>query len=275
MFDILDAHHHYGSLDSSIGLMGPSSDVSMTAEQFDAIELATRLRLLDEQAVRQAIIIGGHAYLRPHGITDTQKVNDRVARYRDDNPSRFPGAVGIAEPLYGEEGLSEVDRCKTDLGMIAMSFHVRFQGVSMESPWVRRYIERTATMGMVPYLHAISESNDEALWQIDNLAADFSDITMVVLDAFSGFDQSRQVLSLAERRPNLLFDTSLALNFGLITPVIARHGHHRIVYGSDTYSWPVGTHPSHVLPQILDADMSDEAKAAILGETLRALFHLD
>ncbi len=273
MFDIIDAHHHYGNLASSLGLMGPDAE-PMSEDQFDAIEMETRLRVLDEQSVRQAIIIGGHSYLRPRGIPDTRAVNDRVAAYRDSHPDRFPGGVGIAEPLYGGEGLSEVDRCKDELGLVGISFHVRFQGVSLESPWVRRYLERLATNGLVPYVHAISESPDEALWQIDNLAADFSDVTMLVLDAFSGFDQSRQALSLAERRPNLLFDTSLALNFDLITPVITRYGYERIVYGSDTYSWPLGVRGSHILPQILESGLSDEAKTAILGGTLRKLLGL-
>src|SRR5262249_88483 len=126
---------------------------------------------------------------------------------------------------------------------------------------------------MVPYVHAISESPDEALWQIDNVAADFPDVTMVVLDAFSGLDQSRHVMALAERRPNLLFDTSLALTFSLIAPVIARHGHERIVYGSDTYSWP-SSGRSQVLPQLLASDLTDDAKTAVLGGTLRTVLGL-
>jgi predicted TIM-barrel fold metal-dependent hydrolase len=275
MFDIIDGHHHYGNLASSVGLMGPPGQKPLSNDQFDAIELETRLRVLDGQSVRQAVIIGGHAYLRPHGIPDTQAVNDGVARYRDQNISRFPAAVGITEPLYGEEGLVEVDRCKKELGLVGISFHTRFQGVSLESPWVRRYIERIGGVGMVPYLHAINDSNDEALWQIDNLAGDFPDINFLVLDAFSGFDQSRQVHALIDRRPNLFFDTSLAYNFSLITPVIAAHGHDRIVYGSDTYSWPLGVKGSHILDEILASDLSDEAKTAILGGNLRKLLGLD
>src|SRR5262249_9030950 len=152
------------------------------------------------------------------------------------NPDQFPAAVGIVEPLYGSDGLGEIDRCKNELGMVGISFHTRFQGVSIESPWVRRFIERIASVGMVPFVHAISECADEALWQIDNVAGDFPDVPLLVLDAFSGFEQCRQVLSLAEHRPNVLFDTSLALKFSLIMPLVARHGHERIVYGSDYYS---------------------------------------
>jgi predicted TIM-barrel fold metal-dependent hydrolase len=271
-FDVLDGHHHYGNLFDAMAGFGGADTVA--PENFDEIELATRLAILDQQNVRQAVIIAGHSYLRPEGVADTRRVNDRVATYRAARPDRFPAAVGIAEPLYGTAGLPEITRCKYELGFVGISFHVRFQGVSMDSPWVRRYIERMGEVGLIPYLHAIGDSPEEALWKIDALADDFPDLTMFVLDAFSSFEQAREVIHVADRRANLLFDTALAYNFGLVQPALARFGPQRFFYGSDIYSWPAVTKPGHMLDQIVDSDLSHADKTALLGGTLRGVLGL-
>jgi predicted TIM-barrel fold metal-dependent hydrolase len=272
-FDVIDGHHHYGNLFESMAGFGGGRNTEPPPD-FDELELAARLAILDEQNVRQAVIIAGHAYLRPEGLADTRRVNDGVAAYRDRRPDRFPAAVGVVEPLYGRAGLPEIDRCRNELGMVGISFHVRFQGVSMDSPWVHRYVERMGEVGLIPYLHAIGDSPEEALWKIDDLAADFPDLTGFVLDAFSNFEQARQVIAIADRRPRLFFDTALAYNFDLVMPAIRRFGADRFLYGSDIYSWPLVTRPSHLLAQILESDLTRGEKEQIVGANLRALLSL-
>lgn len=267
---IIDGHHHYGNL--SAGL--PGFVHADTTDDFDATELSTRLGIMDEQGVRQAVMIAGHAYLRPDGLADTRRVNDSVAAYRDRRPDRFPVAVGVVEPLYGKAGFAEIARCRDELGMAGISFHARFQGVSMDSPWVYEYIECMGEHGLIPYLHAIGDSPEESLWKIDGLAAAQPDMTMMVVDAFSNFEQLREMLPIAERRPNLVFDTSLAYNFELIAPAITRLGVDRFFYGSDVYSWPAAARRSHILSQILESDLAHGDKVELLGGTLRRILGL-
>jgi predicted TIM-barrel fold metal-dependent hydrolase len=272
-FDIIDGHHHVGDLTSSLPGFAAGGEAPEPSD-FAQLELATRLRILDEQGVRQAIVIAGHSYLRPNGLSDTRQVNNDIAAYRDGRPDRFPAAVGIVEPLYGDAGLPEVDRCATELGLVGLSFHVRFQGVSLDSPWVHRCIERMGPHGLVPYLHAIGDSPEEALWKVDALAGAFPDMKMFVLDAFSNFEQAREVAYVLERRENLYFDTALAYTFSLIEPQVRRFGAQRFFYGSDIYSWPIATRPSHVLAQLLESSLTDSEKTAVLGGTLRSLLRL-
>ena len=158
--------------------------------------------------------------------------------------------------------------------MVGISFHGRFQGVSHDSPWVHRYIERLGELGMVPFVHAPAESPEESLWKAEGLAEDFPDLTMLVLDAFSGFEQSREAVRVALRRPNLVFDTALAFDFHFIMPLVRRCGADRVVYGSDLYSWPSGAYGDAGLSQILSADLDDASKAAIVGGTLRRVLGL-
>lgn len=268
-FDVLDCHHHVGDVDDALGVEGPSQAAGVAAA-----ELATRLATMDRNGVAEAIVIPGHGYLRPHGLADTRRINDAIAAYRDATPARFPAAVGIVEPLYGPAGVAEVDRCADEIGLRGISFHTRFQGVSTDSPLVRAVVERCGERGLTPFVHAVGDHPDEALWKVQELGRAFPDVTFLVLDAFSSFEQSRQSLSVAELAPNLVFDTSLAYTFDLIEPFVRRHGAARLVFGSDLYSAPLGYRRTHVLGQIRDADLPDDDKAKILAGNIRAILGL-
>src|SRR5438093_11654352 len=161
-FDVFDVHHHVGRAFDALG--GELADEQpFEPDEFARVELADRLRIMDEGGVRQALVIPGHGYLRPNGIADTRRVNDEIAAYRDATPDRFPAACGIVEPRDGREALAEIDRAKRELGLVALSFHTRFQGVSMDSHWIQRYLARMSEVGLVPLVHAMDDSPDDAL----------------------------------------------------------------------------------------------------------------
>lgn len=264
---VIDCHHHVGSVHGALGLGG--------ADSAAARDLDVRLATMERNGVDQAILIPGHAYLRPNGLADTRAANDAIARYRDARPDRFPAAIGIVEPLYGEAGLGELDRIHSELGLAGVSFHTRFQGVSTDSPLTRRIIARMGELGLVPFLHALAEISDEAPWRIAAIARDFPDLPMLVLDAFSSMEQCQQLLLLGEVAPNLLFDTSLVYTFDLVMPFVRKFGAGRVVYGSDLYSHPLGYHRTHVLQQIHEADLTDAERAAILSGNITRLLNLN
>jgi predicted TIM-barrel fold metal-dependent hydrolase len=257
-YDILDIHTHLN--DAS----------TLTAQQLDS-ELDRRLAALDARGVRQAVIAADHRYLRPDGITDTRRVNDRIAAYRDALPERFPAAVGIVEPLYGERGVDEIVRCKEALGLVGLSFHTRFQGVSADNVWVRRYLAKMGEVGLLPFMHCFGESIDEGLWRVERIARDLRPLPILVLDAFSTSDQSYFAVEAAERSSNLIFDTATARSVYPILELIARAGASRVVYGSDLYSWPDSERVRDPLADLLSAPLSKDDMAAVLGGTARQL----
>jgi predicted TIM-barrel fold metal-dependent hydrolase len=271
-FDVFDCHHHVGDVRAFMPLTG-DTDAPTEGEAL-AAERAARVAIMDAGGVRQAAVIPGHAYPRHNGHADTLAVNDRIAAYRDAQPDRFPVAVGIVEPMYEADGLSEVDRCARELGLVGISFHTRFQGVSMDSPWVLRYVERVVECGMVPVLHAMTESSDEALWKTAEVARAHPDVPMLVLDAFSSFEGTREAFTIAERCPNLLWDTSLSYNFDFLEQLARTFGAERVVFGTDLYSPPLGRRISHLLPQIVESSLTDDDKALVLGGNARRLFGL-
>jgi predicted TIM-barrel fold metal-dependent hydrolase len=271
-FDVFDVHHHVGRAFDALG--GELAPDAGDADQFARVELTERLRIMDEGGVGQALVIPGHGYLRPHGIADTRRVNDEIAAYRDRTPDRFPVACGIVEPRDGAAAFAEIDRVADDLGLVALSFHTRFQGVSMDSQWILRYLERMGERSLLPIVHAMDDTPEESLWKLASIARAFPDLTLLALDAFGGFEATRQCFFVAEVAPNVVFDTSLSYNFDFIEDFAGRFGAERVVFGTDLYSHPVGRRISHLLPQIEACALSDADKAAILGGNARQLLQV-
>jgi predicted TIM-barrel fold metal-dependent hydrolase len=267
-FFVIDTHHHSGSLEA-LGLRIWKEDQS-PAEQAD-LEFETRVATLDATGVDQAIILPGHGYLRPEGLADTRRVNDFLAAYRDRLPERFPAAVGVVEPLYGERGLDELRRLKEELGLVGVTFHTRFQGVSTNSPLVIRLVKEMAELGLVPFLHAVAEVADEALWRVQEVARAVPDTTVVVLDAFSSFEQSEQAVRIAVDTPNLVLDTSLSHSLHNVDRLLDAVGHERLVFGTDVYSHAVPHKDNPTLDAVLATGWSDEVKQAVLAGNIRRI----
>jgi predicted TIM-barrel fold metal-dependent hydrolase len=270
-FEILDVHHHVGNAFRALGGAVDSSPELEEAE-FERIELASRLEIMDRSKVQQAIVIPGHGYHRPNGIADTRFENDAIALYRDRTPNRFPGAVGIVEPRDGAVSFDEIERCKNELGLVGMSFHTRFQGVSLDSQWVLRYCARMADVGLVPVIHAMNETPEEALWKLAVLARSIPETPVLALDAFGSYEATRECFFIAEVAPNIIFDTSLSYNFDFAEEFAVRFGAERVVFGTDLYSYPVGRRISHLLDQIRESSLPNDDKAAILAGNARSLF---
>jgi uncharacterized protein len=270
-FDVIDVHHHVGDPSAVLGSM-PLSGQPESVTDDGADEFAKRLEVMEEGGVDQAVVIVGHGYYRPEGLKDTMRVNDGIAAYRDRDPSHFPVAIGVVEPAYGPHSLPEIDRIADGLGLAGISFHVRFQGVSLDNQWVGRYIERAVEKGLTPVLHAVHETSENPLWKVATIARTFPDAEMLVLDAFGSHEGTKECFFTAEVAPNLVFDTSLASGWGLIEHFARTFGAHRVAFGTDLYSWPLGRKISPMLGDIAASSLDDEAKQMILAANARRLF---
>jgi predicted TIM-barrel fold metal-dependent hydrolase len=268
-YSVVDVHHHVGD---PMTALGGALDEPDATEEWWQHELSTRLEIMEAGGVDQAIVIPGHGYLRPDGIADTRRVNDGIAAYRDRRPDKFPVAVGIVEPQHGAVSFAEIKRIKQDLGLVGISFHTRFQGVSLDSQWVLRYVGAMAEEGLVPILHAIPDNPDEALWKVMVIARAHPEVRMLVLDAFESFETTREIASIIDLAPNLVFDTSLSYNFDFIEDMVKRFGADRFAFGTDLYSPPLGRRITHLLPQIRESSLSEAEQAQLCGGTARSLF---
>lgn len=270
-FEVLDVHHHVGNAFRALGGAVDSAP-ELDENEYQRVELESRLEIMDRSQVQQAIVIPGHGYHRSNGIADTRAENTAIAAYRDRTPERFPAAVGIVEPRDADASFAELDRCKDDLGLVGMSFHTRFQGVSLDSQWVLAYCAHMAEIGLVPVVHAMDDTPEEALWKLAVVARSIPDTPVLALDAFGSYEATRECFFIAEVAPNIVFDTSLSYNFDFIEDFAVRFGPERVVFGTDLYSYPVGRRISHILDQIRSCALSDEDKALILAGNARRVF---
>ena len=273
-FEVLDVHHHVGNAFRALG-GSLERTPDLAAEDYARSEIESRLTIMDAAGVAQALVIPGHGYERASGIADTRRENDAIAAYRDATPDRFPGAIGIVEPRDGEASFEELDRCKNELGLAGISFHTRFQGVSLDSQWILQYVARMAELGLVPVVHAMNETPEEALWKLAVVARSIPETQILALDAFGSYEATRECSFIAEVAPNIIFDTSLSYNFDFIEDFARRFGSERVAFGTDLYSTPVGRRISHLLPQIIESSLSDVDKQLILAGNARRLFGLD
>ncbi len=268
-FRVLDIHHHVGDATAALAMPEVSGKASSAAS-----ERQIRLDTMDRNGVDAAIVIPGHSYLRPEGLADTRRANDGIAAYRDFAPTRFTGALGIVEPIYGRAGDVELRRIKQELGFVGVSLHTRFQGVTTDSPLVKAQIDVMGELGLVPVIHSVAESPEEALWRVQAVARSFPDLPMVVLDVFSSHEQASHALHVAELAPNIVFDTSLSYAIDPILSLMERFGHQRVVFGTDLYSHPLGYSHSWVLQQFLESGLPAEILADVLWGTAEQLFGL-
>ena len=193
----------------------------------------------------------------------------------------FTALGGDLDPRGGMSA-AEYDRVELesrlgimDAGLAGISFHTRFQGVSLDSRWITAAVERLAGRGTVPIVHAMDETPEESLWKLAALARAVPDTPILTLDPFCSFEATRQCFFLAELAPNIIFDTSLSYNFDFIEDFVRRFGAERVAFGTDLYSWPVGKRVSHLLAQIVESKLAHRDKALILGGNARTLFGLD
>jgi uncharacterized protein len=272
---VFDVHHHVGDASAVLGTtVGAIDSSEPPPADAAAHELKMRLEAMDAAGVDWAAVIPGHGYHRPNGLADTRRINDGIAAYRDANSSRFPVAIGVIEPAYGPHSLPEIDRIADELHVAGVSFHVRFQGVSLDNQWIRTYLDRIVERGLVPVIHAVPETSENPQWKVAAIARAFPEAPMLVLDAFGSHESTKECFHTAEIAPNLVFDTSLAHGFDLIEQFARVHGSERVVFGTDLYSWPLGRRISPLLSDIHESGLDDAAKRNILAGNARRLFSL-
>lgn len=264
-FDVFDVHQHHGTVAHSAvaGRAGPDD-----AGQWLDSEVTARLATMDRLGIGRTLVLPGNSYLRPEGLRDTSAVNDAIVRYCAASPARFAAGAGVVEPLYGAAGLDEVRRV-AELGLVGISYHARFQGVATDDVWIQRHLELMPALGLVPFVHCYADSTLEAPVLVGNLARAHPDLTIVVLDGMSTYHHTLECIALAERHPNLVFDSAMAFNASAITQFVHAAGADRLLFGSDIYSYP-NTFVTSNTPAALraGAGLDEQQLRAILGGNL-------
>ena len=294
MVRVFDCHHGVSN-HLELSLAPREHFPKLSLEEWLDQTVTSHIARLDQGGVDQAAIHASVGYRRTDGLAATRRQNDVVARYRDRAGGRLPAAFGVAEPLYGDDSLPEIDRCKTELALTGIGFHPRFQGVSTENYWILRFCERILDLGMLPVLRGMGETVEEDLWKIAHVAKAFPKSEILVFDVFSTWEGSSWAYSIAEECPNLTFNTALAYEFEMIEPFINVVGSKRVVFGSDLHH-PAPPTPSRKIQgdrftrvgwmvppmkiarlkdELVDSSLSDDQKYDVLWGNSARLFKLE
>jgi predicted TIM-barrel fold metal-dependent hydrolase len=263
---VFDLHQHVGELK-----WGTSSETVWTPQA----DRDARLRVMDPAGISSAAVLPSLQYERPSGQDDTKRVNDMMADYRDRFRDRFPVAIGTVEPLHGIElGINEIGRIADELHLDGVVWYHRFQGSMIADPRMFPFLEEVQKYKLVAMIHIMAESTLESPWGLELLATKFPELTFVALDAFSGYTQLFYVQSIAERCPNVIFDTAMAVPLGRLVEQFAhRFGAERVTFGTDLYSFADPYQRPAVLEELLESTMlNEEQQRKILWGNAARLF---
>ena len=263
--EIFDVHHHLGSLNGGS---------LQEADGWQDRDYANRVRIMDSNGVTRSAILAATGYIQADGIRDTMRSNDTVAGYRRRDPERFPVACGTVEPLHGNRSLTELERMKQELGLAGVVWHHRFQGLAVDHQLMRPLLKKVRELGLVPVIHTNAESNLEAVWRLERLALEFSDLRFVALDALTTNTNSQLALDIAKRTPNIFFDTAHIRGSGYVKQFVETVGSHRLIFGSLFYSYPASYEHCATLEEIKAAKITEDDRANILSRNTKRIFRL-
>ena len=160
--------------------------------------------------------------------------------------------------------------------MVGVMWHNRLQGCYVDSPWMKRCIGVAAEEGLVPFIHCHHGSLLESPWLLDRLAAEFPDTPLLVIDGLSGFEETELFYDISQRRDNVFFDTGMWSGGASKVNAVKRvMGTGRLVFGSGTYSYPMGDRRSMTVDAVRESDFSDTEKAGVFSGNLRRILGVD
>jgi len=262
----IDIHQHYGAL---IGVPGSSGDATAGLKR----DCETRLAFMDRFAIARAVLMPGHSYSAPRGITDIRAINDGLHAYGQLSPERFAALFGTVDSRHGKSSVAEVERV-AELGFRGLSWHHRMQGLPMDHPVMFDIVARIDALGLAAMMHCYAHGDFEAPWRLRRLAERFPGTTFVALDAMTSPENLEQLLGIAERCGNVYIDlTTTQLGARGVLLAIERAGAGKLVFGSNYYSM---SNPGGIaaLDALEGAGLTDADRNAILGGNAARLLGL-
>jgi uncharacterized protein len=197
---------------------------------------------------------------------DMSAGNDTLARQIARHPDRLIGYVSVPTPRLGRRGVEEVRRCYEKYGFRGMKIYSHPEA-SIAEPGTAALLEAAAEFGMPILAHTTPDECDYLMTQVPQAR---------LLMAHMGghpyaFGDWHRAVMVAKKHPNLLLDTaSSQIDNGMLEHAVSELGAERILFGTDM---PL-LDPYTQLAKVTGADISNEAKQAILGDNLAGLLGL-
>jgi len=206
---------------------------------------------------------------------DYQRCNRELAEDVRRFPDRLLGYVTIPSPYHGQAAIDELRRGIEDNGLRGLKIYSQPGGplggygviFSIANPAEMPLIAAAAELRCPVLAHCTPD-------ECDRVMSEVPDVILVM--AHSGglppaLGDWHRAIDVARRHPNVYLDTaSSAADLGFIEAAVAALGAERVIYGSDI---PL-LDPWTQLAKVTGAEISDEAKALILGGNMARLLRL-
>src|SRR5262245_49260025 len=236
---ILDAHMHVDEV--------PALGWSMSAAQC--------VQRMDEADIDVGIVMS---------ITDAPAMNpdvlEEIAAACAEYPQRLRAFARI-HPWYGERAEALLEHAITDLGYVGLKLHPVTSIAHPAGEDTIRLVRIAAAHASPTLLHCGDEPMTTPL-AIEPLAAACPDAT-IILRHMGGYYHPDEAIEVAERRPNVILETSAFPYPAKIREAVERIGSRRVIYGSDG---PVCS-PRIEVEKVRLAGLAPDDERRVLGET--------
>jgi len=253
---IVDAHCHLGSVEAFY--------VPSTATE-------EMLALMDSLGIDIAVQMHVAAIMECFEIA----YEASVAAY-EQSAHRLPFALTY-HPRYPEDSLEFIAKSLGRPGGVGIKIHPGQHQTFPEDPAYEAAWRLADKQGVPIITHswALSDYNPTQRFatpeHFEHYVASFPQVNLVLAHAGGRYEGHLAAVRLAQDYENVYLDLSGdAYSFGLIEWLVAQVGADRILFGSDI-SW---VDPRTHLGRVLDADITLDEKALILGQNACRLFHL-
>ena len=159
-------------------------------------------------------------------------------------------------------------------GFFGIKLHPDYQKFNMDDPMMDDFYDTAAQLDLPVLIHTGDKRYDYSNpMRLRNILLRFPKLTAIGAH-FGGFSQWDLAYECLQDLPNVMFDTSSALQFmppSLVRQFLERFGVERFMFGSD---YPLVTPPDE-LKKFLSLGLDDDVNQAILYDNFARLFHLD
>ncbi|MFV2068149.1 MAG: amidohydrolase family protein [Pirellulales bacterium] len=198
---------------------------------------------------------------------DMRAGNDALAKRVANYPDRLLGYGSVPTPRLGARAVEEVRRCHEQYGFQGLKIYSHPEA-SIAEPGTLPLLEAAAEYGMPVLAHTTPDECDYLMRHVPE--------TRLLMAHMGGhpyaFGDWHRAVAVAKKHANLLLDTaSSQIDNGMIEWAVAELGPEKILFGTDM---PL-LDPHTQLAKVSGADISDQAKARILGGNLAELLGLE
>ena len=240
---IIDAHMHVDDLPA----LGWS------------LEAAECVRRLDEAGIEKGVVMT---------IVDAPEVNPRALELIADACAAYPGrleAFARIHPWYGDRAVALLEHAIADLGFKGLKLHPVTTIAHPAGEDTLRLIRAAAAHGAPTLFHCGDEPLTTPL-AVERAAEQCPEAT-IILGHMGGYFHVDEAIEAAERRPNLILETSAMPYPAKIAEAVARVGAERVLYASDGPACS----PRIEVEKVRLAGLDAGAERLVLGENAARL----